>query len=237
MTPADFTIEGTPYAQRGYDATNGQTVHLRLENLPALDVSRVEYSVYEYTEGAPTLVFTAVPTPPTAIVPIVLPATGAHTWGIRAVVNDGRRQVGDQMVDVREWTRERAIAIRNTTTMLRKILPSEQEQYKAQFGWTSSWNDGVDATGGSATPLSNAMPADVGIIGAPGAATAASRGDHIHAHGSQGGGTTHAVAGASAGFMSPADKTKLDTYPATYSGANADALSVATALRMGMGIS
>ena len=52
---------------------------------------------------------------------------------------------------------------------------------------------------------------------AEGAATSLARSDHTHAHGVRGGGTLHAVvipAGA-AGFMSGADKTKLDAYPAT----------------------
>jgi hypothetical protein len=48
------------------------------------------------------------------------------------------------------------------------------------------------------------------------------RSDHIHAHGNRGGGTLHAAATTSvAGFMSSADKTKLDTLgldPSTYTG-------------------
>lgn len=50
---------------------------------------------------------------------------------------------------------------------------------------------------------------------AEGASTAFSRADHTHAHGSRGGGTLHAAAtGATAGFMSAADKSKLDTLDA-----------------------
>lgn len=46
---------------------------------------------------------------------------------------------------------------------------------------------------------------------AEGVATSLARSDHTHAHGSRGGGTLHAVATTSvAGFMSGADKTKLD---------------------------
>jgi len=47
---------------------------------------------------------------------------------------------------------------------------------------------------------------------AEGTATSLARSDHTHAHGVRGGGTLHAVAtGGSAGFMSAADKTKLDS--------------------------
>lgn len=47
---------------------------------------------------------------------------------------------------------------------------------------------------------------------AEGSATSLARSDHQHAHGNRGGGALHANAtGAVAGFMSPADKAKLDT--------------------------
>ncbi|MEN6368601.1 MAG: hypothetical protein ABFD77_02760 [Thermotogota bacterium] len=67
------------------------------------------------------------------------------------------------------------------------------------------------ATGATNTPLGSANPADLGAA-APGTATNASREDHVHAHGDQAGGTLHAdvVAGGADGFMTGADKTKLD---------------------------
>lgn len=47
---------------------------------------------------------------------------------------------------------------------------------------------------------------------AEGSATSLARSDHTHAHGNRGGGALHANAtGATAGFMSAADKAKLDT--------------------------
>jgi hypothetical protein len=59
---------------------------------------------------------------------------------------------------------------------------------------------------GTATPLS------VGSSNAEGSATSAARSDHVHAHGDQAGGSLHAVAtDLVAGFMSAADKTKLDS--------------------------
>jgi hypothetical protein len=55
------------------------------------------------------------------------------------------------------------------------------------------------------------VPVSVAAANAAGTSTSFSAADHVHAHGSLGGGTTHAVAtGASAGFLSATDKTKLD---------------------------
>ena len=55
---------------------------------------------------------------------------------------------------------------------------------------------------------SDALPNNVGTASA-GVSALYARGDHVHAHGSQLGGTLHSVVGASAGFMSAADKAKL----------------------------
>jgi len=55
-------------------------------------------------------------------------------------------------------------------------------------------------------------PQSVGTTNAEGSATTAARSDHIHNHADQGGGSLHALATESvAGFMSAADKTKLDS--------------------------
>lgn len=74
--------------------------------------------------------------------------------------------------------------------------------------------DGV-ATGATALALASAVtgptPAEVNIDSEVGASNVAARSDHIHAHGSLVGGTLHALANTNtAGFMSAADKTKLD---------------------------
>ena len=61
-----------------------------------------------------------------------------------------------------------------------------------------------DVTTAAAVALTDAANAE-------GSATSLARSDHTHSHGARGGGTLHAVAtGATAGFMSSADKTKLD---------------------------
>lgn len=56
-----------------------------------------------------------------------------------------------------------------------------------------------------------AAPVSVGTANAEGNADSFARSNHVHAHGDQAGGTLHAAATTSAnGFMSSADKTKLD---------------------------
>jgi hypothetical protein len=64
-------------------------------------------------------------------------------------------------------------------------------------------------------------PPAIAAVGAAGASNSSSRSDHTHAHGAQalGDGTNHAVAtNAFAGFMSAADKSKLDGFPNTFTG-------------------
>lgn len=62
--------------------------------------------------------------------------------------------------------------------------------------------------------LSDALPQALGNAG-PGTSTRAARGDHVHAHGAQAGGGLHATATPMvAGFMSAADKTKLNSIAA-----------------------
>ena len=58
------------------------------------------------------------------------------------------------------------------------------------------------------------VPVDIGTANAQGSASSLALSDHVHDHGNQGGGTLHAdaVPGTS-GFMSGADKTKLDNLP------------------------
>lgn len=74
---------------------------------------------------------------------------------------------------------------------------------------TSEGFEFVDPPGGG-PDLSDATPLDVGSTSA-GTSGEASRADHVHAHGNQAGGTLHAEATTStAGFMSAADKLKLD---------------------------
>jgi hypothetical protein len=65
---------------------------------------------------------------------------------------------------------------------------------------------------GGVDGLAVAAPTTVGIANAEGVTASFSRSDHVHNHGDQGGGTLHAevIAAGAAGFISGADKTKLD---------------------------
>lgn len=75
--------------------------------------------------------------------------------------------------------------------------------------------DGI-ATGATVAPSTpGAAPPDVGAVGAIGNPASYATGTHTHGHGSQAGGTLHALAGAAPGFMSAADKTKLDGLPSS----------------------
>jgi hypothetical protein len=68
----------------------------------------------------------------------------------------------------------------------------------------------LEAPGAQIIALSNNLPLSVGTASA-GTDGGASRSDHVHAHGNQAGGSLHAVAtSGAAGFMSSADKIKLD---------------------------
>ena len=70
---------------------------------------------------------------------------------------------------------------------------------------------GPNTSGGVA--LSTTAPADVGTTDAVGTGTTAARSDHVHAHAAQTDGTLHAavIAAGASGFMTGADKTKLDS--------------------------
>ncbi|HEY4481203.1 MAG TPA: hypothetical protein VI821_03970 [Candidatus Paceibacterota bacterium] len=79
--------------------------------------------------------------------------------------------------------------------------------------------DGVDVSAhaarhlpGGADALTVAAPVTVATANAIGVAASFSRSDHVHAHGAQTDGTLHAavIAGGASGFMTGADKTKLD---------------------------
>lgn len=64
----------------------------------------------------------------------------------------------------------------------------------------------------SGVVLASTPPATIGASNVVGTGATAARDDHVHAHGSQAGGTTHANATTSvAGFMSAADKVRVDS--------------------------
>lgn len=89
------------------------------------------------------------------------------------------------------------------------------------------------ATGATNTPLSNSAPNDVGATN-PGVSTSASRDDHVHAHGSQIGGSLHAQVTTSVdGFMIASDKLKLDGVQAGATANQTDAYLLSRANQTG----
>lgn len=69
----------------------------------------------------------------------------------------------------------------------------------------------LEGIAANAAALGGSNSTDVAAAGTTGVATTAARSDHAHAHGTQAGGTLHAEASTTvAGFMSSADKTKLN---------------------------
>ena len=69
----------------------------------------------------------------------------------------------------------------------------------------------LDSVTASAAALSSTLPVDVGTA-AIGDGTTAARSNHVHGHGNLAGGSFHAaaIAAGASGFMTGADKTKLD---------------------------
>jgi hypothetical protein len=73
--------------------------------------------------------------------------------------------------------------------------------------------NGITA-GATATPLSGAAPPNIAAASGVGTSNSAARADHTHGHGDLLGGTLHALATPTThGFMSNADKAKLNAIP------------------------
>ena len=97
-------------------------------------------------------------------------------------------------------------------------------------GLSSATPDTVNAAAGSAGVATDASRSDhshqvsvgtpvaIGTSNANGSSNNLARADHVHSHGNQAGGALHAAATTSAaGFMSAADKSKLDGYEGIFS--------------------
>jgi hypothetical protein len=138
MGQADFTIAGTPFSQRGYDATSGQVIALQLAEQPP-KVNACNFSVFTFSDGAPaaTVANGGVASPPSAGVNITMPTVGsdeAHSYMVQCSVTlpDGTTIVA-----------RRIIAIRNSLGF-RKMCPTETVEYDPTFAWTEVVNDTVD---------------------------------------------------------------------------------------------
>jgi len=109
--------------------------------------------------------------------------------------------------------------------------------YVAGSTWLNTTSQTVftclDATNNAAVWVSSVVaygsPVTVGTANADGTNDTAARSNHVHAHGDQPGGTLHAVVTPSVdGFMSAADKTKLDSLVGTNGGTEFTSVSIST---------
>lgn len=89
---------------------------------------------------------------------------------------------------------------------------------KPSFAAVASSGAYADLTGKPSIPVAgNTAATDVAATSAAGVQNTFARVDHQHAHGSQDGGSLHSAATTiSAGFMSAADKSKLDSTPTSF---------------------
>ncbi len=160
MTTARFDINGSPSTDRGYDATADEVLTLTLEDLPATDIFHVRVRVFGLSSGAPTLSFTAEPSPPVTPVEITMPSSGMHAFGIEVQINHGQRQRGTRIEHVADWTCRRVVVLR--AGGLRKMIPGEREEYEVG-GWAELINEIAEASaalGGAALVPDYSEPPD-----------------------------------------------------------------------------
>jgi len=180
---AKFTINSTPSADAGYDALASATLDLQLEASPALDIRSCQYSVFLKTDGAPTPTFSSsgIASPPTSIVQMTLGA-GAHSYAIRCQTNGGEAVKGPDGKD--DWsvnTTIRIVSVRDANG-LRRIVVGERLEYDPIYGWTKSWNEGLDALAAAIAPSPYASTPEAVVIGAGavGGSSDYSPGNHVH---------------------------------------------------------
>lgn len=116
-------------------------------------------------------------------------------------------------IDVLSRTTPGNFAIANAAPVFDPTGKVEILPYDTGVGRTFSNRIYAPRVAGLIVPdaASFATPAAVGNANAEGSASTLSRSDHVHAHGNQSGGALHSVATTSAaGFMSAADKIKLN---------------------------
>jgi hypothetical protein len=134
------------------------------------------------------------------------PSTGSH---VQVTVTGARasNEAVDVTLSAELVVRENAPAARLTS-----VAPANVTRATASAGTSlevARADHKHDITTATAATLTDSTNAE-------GSATSLARSDHTHSHGTRGGGTLHAVATTStAGFMSAADKTKLDALPMT----------------------
>jgi hypothetical protein len=155
MNWARFTINGTASTTRGIDLTHGAAVSFALESAPGVVVHKTDFWVYSASDeaaplaskDAPLLVLSGLTegqrvqaSTPAHSVTTVLPGSGAHSWIVRCLVNNGVNIDGSTNPD---YVFERMVCIR-TAGGRRKIVGAEGTQYTVR-GWADAQNDDVEA--------------------------------------------------------------------------------------------
>lgn len=147
MATADFKINSSVQADRGYVATTSEAITLTLENAPSADVYAVVYSVEASSKDAPALTLSpvdGVPTTPGGNVTLTMPGSGFHSYLIQCKVNNGKRR-GErgEIVDA-DFTKKRIIAIRSATANVRKTVPGERTEFN-ENGWSYGLDELAEA--------------------------------------------------------------------------------------------
>lgn len=141
------------------------------------------------------------------------------------------RDNGIWLASANAWTRAPDMSTSSYAqlgTTVRVLEGTGASEYRLTSPVTGTITVGVTsltwaASGGGGPPLSGAAPQALGLVASAGVSNDAPRADHVHPHGNlSASGALHAAATTSInGFMSSADKTKLD---ASTSAATASAL-------------
>jgi hypothetical protein len=144
MPTAEFTISGDAYANLGYDATNGETLTLRIADTTGVGIRSVAFTELSRSPGAPALSISSggVPSPPTDGVTTTIAATGVLAYLIQCQVNDGLGS--DGKVDA-ALTKSRIVVVR-ADDGTRKMTAGERTEYDGTDGWVEAFDGLVDAT-------------------------------------------------------------------------------------------
>lgn len=161
MGSARFTIEASPSTDAGYDAADGATLGLTLEDIDS-DIFKAEFSivVVDYDSiGHEPAFDQAILGSGVALDYVVqlsletLGSTYGSAYWIRCVVNNGKDAAGE-IKD--EYTFDRIVVVRNADGV-RPVLPGETTQYYPVYGWTKEISRGAGGTGVEAPTPSTLM--------------------------------------------------------------------------------
>lgn len=155
---AEFTIDASPFSDRGFDGEEGLPSDLILAS--TFEIWKVQYSIVQRSKYAPAGVFSPVDglaTSPDATVTFnpgtSLLAGAPWLFKIRCVVNNGTDKDGN-IVDA--FTADRIFAVRNPAG-LRTQLQGEQYEYDPSFGASAIYDEFAAAMDGFATDVSDAL--------------------------------------------------------------------------------